>query len=190
MKKGMNKKGAELAIGTIVVIILALVVLVVLIYGFTVGWGNLFQNILGFGGGQVNVQTVVSSCQISCSTQGVYDYCTKKRNVVFEEGKKGELLTCDDLERRNVGLESCASVDCVIAEEGICSGSPSPSYCSSLNNDGRLKCESLEACKWVDNPDNPNEKIGNCELKEEVVCENYNNNRLVCEGLGCTWTAV
>jgi len=49
----MNKAGAEMTIGTIIVIILALVVLVVLIYGFTTGWGNLWDKLTGYGGGNV-----------------------------------------------------------------------------------------------------------------------------------------
>ena len=92
-----NKKGVEMAIGTLVIIILALVVLVVLIYGFTVGWGNLFQNVISFGGGKVNVQTVVTSCQVSCTTQSIYDYCTKLRSVTFEEKEKSIRLTCAQL---------------------------------------------------------------------------------------------
>src|SRR3989338_813452 len=101
-----NKKGAEMTIGTIVMIILASVVLVVIIYGFTTGWGNLWQNIIGFGGGKVNVQTVVSSCQIACSTNGVYDYCTKERKVVETENSKGDPMTCDELDDNSkYGLE-------------------------------------------------------------------------------------
>ena len=117
----MNKKGAELTIGIIVIIILSLVVLVVVIYGFTVGWGNLFQQILGFGGGNVNVQTIVSSCQVSCSTQSTFDYCSRTRNVVFNEGEKGSKLTCFRLEDGNpdkgaipnVGLTRCDLIDLI-----------------------------------------------------------------------------
>ncbi len=111
----MNKKAAEMTIGTIVVIILALVVLVVLIYGFTTGWGNLWQRLTGFTGGEVNVQTVVQSCQLACSTSAKYDYCLKERNVIFDEGSEAEKLTCRDLENRvpSVGLSSCSSINCV-----------------------------------------------------------------------------
>ena len=116
-----SKKGAELAIGTIVMIILALVVLVVIIYGFTVGWGNLFQNIIGYGGGQVNVQTHIRGCQLACTTQSSYDYCNKVRNVVFVEGEKAVKLTCFGLEDANpnrppvpvVGLDRCDAIDCL-----------------------------------------------------------------------------
>ena len=93
----VNKRGQGLPVNALVMIIIAIVLLVVLIYGFTVGWGNLFQNVLIFGGGKVNVQTIVSSCQISCTTQSIYDYCTKVRNVVFDAKEKAVPLTCDGL---------------------------------------------------------------------------------------------
>ena len=86
----MNKKGAEMTIGTIVVIILALVVLVVLIYGFSTGWGNLWENIIGFGGGKVNVQNVVDSCKVACTTSGTYDFCRKPRDITFEAIPTGD----------------------------------------------------------------------------------------------------
>ena len=115
-----NKRGQGTTIPFLVAIVLALIVIVVIIYGFTVGWGNLFQNILGFGGGQVNVQTIVSSCQVACSTQATFDYCTKVRNVVFEEGGDTISATCFALEDSNpnrppvpnVGLPRCQAITC------------------------------------------------------------------------------
>lgn len=118
-----NKKGAEMTIGTIIVIILALVVLVVIIYGFTTGWGNLWEKITGFGGGKVNVQTIVQSCQLACTTQSTYDYCTKERNVIFEkDDQKNGDYNCKALENEGVGLECDAfgseCVDIKNLEEG------------------------------------------------------------------------
>ncbi|MEN9626209.1 MAG: hypothetical protein RL557_537 [archaeon] len=114
--KQLNKRGAEMTIGTIVIIILAIVVLVVLVYGFTVGWGDLFSKLTGLGGGQVNVQTIVQSCQIACSTQAYFDYCEKTRNIVFEEGKDSVQETCFGLENSrggfNFGLAHCDKVQC------------------------------------------------------------------------------
>ena len=191
----MNKKGAELAIGTIVLIILALVVLVVVIYGFTVGWGNLFQNLIGYGGGQVNVQTIVSSCQVSCSTQSVYDYCSKRRNVVFEEKGKGELFTCEQLARRTPGVGlSCDSIDCGVGVEasGLCNGELNPLACENKNNLGRANCESLSVCKWIDD-NNPDDNIGNCALKQGSACASFNDNDNLCFQLkefGCEWQKV
>ena len=192
----MNKKGAEMAIGTIVIIILALVVLVVIIYGFTVGWGNLFQNILGFGGGQVNVQTIVSSCQVSCSTQSVYDFCSKRRNVVFEEKGKGELFTCEQLAKRipSVGL-SCDNIDCGIGiggARGLCNGVLDSSFCENEKDRGKTNCESLSVCTWIDD-NNPNDNIGNCALKQGSTCASFNDNENICLQLrefGCEWQKV
>jgi len=111
MQKRMNKKGAELAIGTIVMIILALVVLVVIIYGFSVGWDAFFQQITGLGGGKVNVQTIITSCQLACSTQAQFDWC-KDRNVIFDEKGDARTLNCEDLGKENVGLDDCEVITC------------------------------------------------------------------------------
>ncbi len=112
----MNKRGAEMAISTIIVIILALVVLVFLIYGFSVGWGNLFDKISNFGGGQSNVQTIVQSCNLACTTNSQYDWCSLQRDVTFStEGKTDGKFTCAGLVNQGVGLEACAAVTCASA---------------------------------------------------------------------------
>ncbi len=105
----MNKKGAELTIGTIVIIVLALVVLVVLILGFTGGWGNLWGRISGFFGGGSNIDSVVQACQVACTTNMKNDYCERMRPVKFgeESPKTDAKYNCKALERLDVGLEPC-----------------------------------------------------------------------------------
>ncbi len=184
LSKIMNKKGAELAIGTIVMIILALVVLVVIIYGFTIGWGNLWENIVGYGGGQVNVQTVVQACQVACSTQSVYDYCTKFRNVVFQEKSKTEKLNCHSLQQRNVGLDFCDNIDCV-SEKGVCSGTIDPKICNDQSNRGKLNCESVSGCLWETASDPTDLNKGNCNVIPSITCSSFNDNRASCVAFGC-----
>lgn len=128
----MNRRAAEMTIGTIVIIILAIVVLVVLVYGFTVGWGNLFNQLTGLGGGNVNVQTVVQGCQIACSTQASFDFCQLKRNVVFTEDKNdlrykdnNQKFTCGDLVFKNVGLAPCDQITCDVAPTPPATSTPS-----------------------------------------------------------------
>ena len=119
-----NKKAEMSTIGTILSIIIGLVVLVVIIYGFTTGWNNLWQNIIGFGGGQDNVQTIVQSCQLACTTQGTYDWCEKSRTISFE-GADAKIqsikATCEQLQQKEFigdvqlpdsGLESCSVITC------------------------------------------------------------------------------
>jgi len=108
----MNKKGQGLELGYIILAIVGVIVLAVVIYGFSVGWGNFFSTITSFGGGKVNVQTIVQACQTACGYSGTFDYCNKQRDVVFTAGSKAESLKCKELENRNVGLTPCDTVTC------------------------------------------------------------------------------
>ena len=79
----INKKGQGMSTSTIVLLILAVIVLVVLILGFTMGWGKIAPWI-----SKTNVDTVVTSCEASCSTGGTYDFCSSVRNLVDDQKKK------------------------------------------------------------------------------------------------------
>ena len=58
----MNKRGADLTVGTLVIIVLAIIVLVVLALGFGTGWTNLWSKMTGYFS-PVNVDAVIQSCQ-------------------------------------------------------------------------------------------------------------------------------
>jgi len=98
----MEKKASEITIGTIIFIILGILVLVILIYGFSTGWSNLWERIIGISGGDENVQLIVQNCMIACETQSQYDYCTKIRTIKFKEGETLYTIkgTCDNLEEQ------------------------------------------------------------------------------------------
>ncbi|MEK6935382.1 MAG: hypothetical protein AABW67_01205 [Nanoarchaeota archaeon] len=192
-----NKKAAEMTIGTIIVIILALVVLVVLIYGFTTGWANLFEKIGVFGGGKANVQTIVQGCQLACTTSSEYDWCSKQRNIIVDDeanvGKTKVLAekTCKDLSAiGKYGLEECTGITCAVVEEGTCDGIIT-SVCSSKNNLGADECVKLIGCKWNDDV---NEKVdnlkGTCIIDATILCSKYNKDPTTCKTIsGCTWNA-
>lgn len=169
-----NKKAAEMTIGTIIIIILALVVLAVVIYGFTTGWGNLWQNIINFGGGNINVASVAKACQVACVSLSEYDYCTLTRKVTFNDkgiadSNNGRSFTCKELETKGAGI-SCDSLPCpgtVAAGEKTCT-----------NQFGR----------WQTNP---------CGSQEDITTTLTNTNdkgsnvyccRTKCNTLGGTWS--
>jgi hypothetical protein len=104
----MHKKAQGLSVSTIVVIIVSLVVLVFLIYGFSVGWGNLLTSVKEIGGAS-NVASVVSACEIACSSNSQYDYCSVSRSVTFGKGEKDKNgdYTCSSLFYKEAGLNSC-----------------------------------------------------------------------------------
>lgn len=123
----MNKKGAEMTVGTIIVIVLALIVLVILIFGFSTGWGTLWDNLKNLIGGGVNVQTIVRACQIACTTNAEYDYCSLPRNVNFGKDSgisgidaSGKIsLNCEQLEDPKYRTDlSCPSVTCTAVTAG------------------------------------------------------------------------
>lgn len=118
--KRMNKRGQQMTLGTIIAIVLGIAVLVFLIFGFSSGWGNMWDRITNFGGGKVNVNAVVQGCELACSSNSVYDYCTKKRELVLEDKnttigilKSGGDYTCDQMRNyaTQLGMDSC-DLDC------------------------------------------------------------------------------
>ena len=99
----MNKRGSEMTIGTIIMIVLGITVLVFLIYGFSSGWGNLWDKVTNLGGGDVNVGTVRTACVLACQQGNVYGFDTQKRTIVLEDGVKGT-GSCKDFAAGNMPL--------------------------------------------------------------------------------------
>ncbi|MBU0893851.1 MAG: hypothetical protein KKF48_04070 [Nanoarchaeota archaeon] len=77
----INKRGQGLSTNAIILIILGVVILVVLIIGFTLGWERLAPWIKPSN----NVKDIVQACSIACSTENVYDYCSFKRELKAED---------------------------------------------------------------------------------------------------------
>lgn len=75
----MFKRGQGLSTNAIILIILGVVVLVVLIVGFTVGWGTIAPWI-----SSDNVDDIATQCQTACSTQSVYGFCSQLRELKAE----------------------------------------------------------------------------------------------------------
>ena len=103
-----SRKGQGISTNAIVLIILGVVVLVVLILGFTLGFGKIAPFLSGN-----NVDTVVNSCNAACATTSIYDYCTAKRELKSDEGKLKE-ITCHYLsdQREEFGVAKCVAISC------------------------------------------------------------------------------
>ena len=109
-----NKKAQGLSVQTIILIILGIVVLVVLIIGFTAGWGNIKEWIAPSN----NVDDVVSQCNIACGTESKYDFCSAERDLKSENlDTPLEDVTCYGLaiKKTEYGIAECPTVDCGIA---------------------------------------------------------------------------
>jgi len=84
-----NRRGQELSTTAIILIILGVLVLVVLIVGFSLGWNRIAPWL-----SRDNVNQVVDACNNACTTKSVYDFCLRKREVIAE-GDKYVSLTCN-----------------------------------------------------------------------------------------------
>ena len=98
----MNKKGLELAINTIVILVLAILVLIFLVLFFT-GASNDFITKMKSYFSYSNVDQIVEKCNILADTNYQYSYCCEKKTVkYFENDKKVEdEFTCFELINKN-----------------------------------------------------------------------------------------
>jgi hypothetical protein len=98
----MNKRGQELSIGTLILIVLGIIVLVLLVLGFSIGWSQLFNKINIFSGSDLSA--MVTACKVHAASNDATSYCEKKTvdkvemNCIDAELASGEdfgtTLTC------------------------------------------------------------------------------------------------
>jgi len=109
-----NKKAQELSIGTLVLIVLGVIVLVLLVLGFSMGWDTLFSKIGLIQGSDLT--TMMDACKLAVTTQSAASYCEFKGVKV--DGKK-EFLNCED---SRIVLESKLSACPASAVKDKCMG--------------------------------------------------------------------
>lgn len=87
-KRELNKKGQNLTIGAVILIVLGVVVLVMLVVGFTKGWGFLFGKFDVLPGS--DLETIAQACKIAGEANLMIDFCT------FKELNDGNWVNCKD----------------------------------------------------------------------------------------------
>ena len=107
-----NRRGQGLSTNAIILIILGVIILVILIAGFTLGWNKLLPLI-----STNNIDTIKTSCGIACSTESAFDYCSVEREVKDGTNDKfsdtcNNLANSVDYAERNYGIGSCAAITC------------------------------------------------------------------------------
>jgi hypothetical protein len=138
-----NKKAQGLSINTIILIILGIVVLVALIFGFTKGWEGIKEWISPSN----NVAEIKSQCEVACATENKYDYCSKTREVKLE-GTSLKDVNCYYLSvaRVDLGINACSALgDCGITVQA--DPSAANTFCGA--NQGKLVYYKDTASKLV-----------------------------------------
>ena len=105
---GFNKRAQGLSINAIILIVLGLVVLVMMILGFTLGWSGIKSFIK-----TDNADTIVTACSIACSTNGQNDFCDTKRQITKGDEELND-VTCNYLAKKKsqFKVETCSSISC------------------------------------------------------------------------------
>jgi len=100
-----NKRGQGLSTNAIILIVLGVVVLVILIAGFTLGWSKIAPFL-----SKNNVDTIANQCAVSCSTESRYDYTGKIMEL--NDGENEIKTTCEILAKEftKYGIASCPSI--------------------------------------------------------------------------------
>ena len=111
-----NKRGQELSTNAIIMIVLGVVVLVVLVVGFFLGWGKIAPWL-----SKDNVETIVNGCGTACSTSSTFDYCSTERELKSQGTtiKTTCVLfsTVDDYSK--YGIQPCPGIQCNLECEKI-----------------------------------------------------------------------
>lgn len=103
----MDRKGQEMSVTTLILIVLGVVLLVLIVLGFSMGWTNLWAKINIFQGG-TTLDFAVQACKISALSDASASFCEfklvtidgVKQYVNCRDGRVSErlerVLNCDD----------------------------------------------------------------------------------------------
>lgn len=102
-----NKKGVEINISTIIIVILAVLVLVILALYFTGGMKSLWEKIVSVPGAysETDVANAQSVCSIYCSASNTQQFCTREFQI--KKGNTTETHTCWDEVIKGYTLQDC-----------------------------------------------------------------------------------
>ena len=113
-----STKGQGMSTNTIILLILGLIVLVALIWGFATGWQT-FKDITN----PTNVDDLVGECETACGLNQKFSYCSAERTLRVNEEDLEVETSCYVLanlpEFDKYGLEDCPSIDCELSCEDI-----------------------------------------------------------------------
>jgi hypothetical protein len=101
----MDKRGFQLAISTIVLMVLAVLILIGLISMLTMGWDRFIQ--VAFGYVPSEQQISINFCEEQCTFGQEVDFCCGEKQI---SDKEGDVALCLDL-----GVE-CPEISC----GGVC----------------------------------------------------------------------
>jgi len=108
-----SKRGLEMAISTLIVIILSIMVLIALVFVFSKSTGGFKDRVFGFFSNS-NVDDVVRQCNSEAEQERYFDYCCANKTIKISSKVKFE-NTCFNISNENYASEM-VSLNC----GGVC----------------------------------------------------------------------
>src|SRR3989344_6213083 len=107
-REAMNKRAQGLSVNAIILIVLGIVVLVLLVLGFTLGWSRILPFI-----STDNADTLVTACSVACSTNSHNDFCDTKRQITKGDEELKD-ITCNYLAKNEpqFRIDTCPTIPC------------------------------------------------------------------------------
>lgn len=133
MLKDVNKRGQEMSTTTIILLVLGVLILVILILGFTIGWSK-FAPFLS----KNNVNTIVNSCGTSCSTGDSFAFCFNVKDLNADDVKL-KSVTCNYLAQKQAkyGIKECSAISCDVTYVDLKAGEKLQDKCKDTANAGK-----------------------------------------------------
>jgi len=107
----MKKSGIQMAVTTVIMIILSITILTILII-FVNSQTGFLSKYFKTQTTESNVDVVVSSCDNLVTTESVYAYCCEDKEVSFGEGVSGVKVTCAEAAKFDWSLGKIREMDC------------------------------------------------------------------------------
>ncbi len=113
--KMKNKRGLEIAINTVIILVLSILVLAFLILFFSEAGKSFIEKIRGYDS-YSNVDSAIDNCNLYVDTDAKYNYCCEKKNIKYFQGefKSEEKLNCLEISDKFGGVEGmdCGGINC------------------------------------------------------------------------------
>ena len=126
-----NKKGQDLSTSTIILLVLGVIILVILIIGFSTGW-SFFKNLIS----PTNVDSVIQDCSTACGTDQKFSFCSAERAFRVNEEKLDVKTSCAVLASApkftRYNIQTCPTINCDLACENIVINGKKGTIASSL----------------------------------------------------------
>ena len=112
----MDKRGVELALNTIILIILGVLILIFLVVMITLQGGD-FSNFINNLLGKSNVDSVVTSCNSLQLQQSFFNYCCENKTLKYVQDatEYKEEKTCKEIREMQITGGRINSLDCTNA---------------------------------------------------------------------------